>query len=117
MQLNIARIYFSSLLRDCQVAELSGYTVQHKLCLFCVCSSSRQERESVLALKGLTPSGQLPLGVLSEGKAGLSTGRDNTHIQALTHTDMHTFKHTHTHTHTDTHTHTHSSRTMERENW
>ena len=28
----------------------------------------------MLALKGLTPSGQLPVGVLSEGKAGLSTG-------------------------------------------
>lgn len=34
----------------------------------------RAERESVLALKGLTPSGQLPLGVLSEGKTGLSSG-------------------------------------------
>jgi serine/threonine-protein phosphatase 2B catalytic subunit len=33
----------------------------------------REEREEVLALKGLTPSGQLPVGVLSEGKAGLST--------------------------------------------
>ena len=39
-----------------------------------VFSVLRQERESVLALKGLTPSGQLPVGVLSEGRAGLSTG-------------------------------------------
>ena len=28
----------------------------------------------MLALKGLTPSGQLPLGVLSEGRSGLNTG-------------------------------------------
>ena len=43
-----------------------------------------------MALKGLTPSGQLPVGVLSEGKAGLSTGEllhiptqpshNNTHV-------------------------------------
>ena len=34
----------------------------------------REERENVLQLKGLTPSGQLPLGVLSEGKSGINTG-------------------------------------------
>lgn len=34
----------------------------------------REEHESVFALKGLTPTGQLPVGVLSEGKAGLSSG-------------------------------------------
>ena len=34
----------------------------------------REERENVLQLKGLTPSGQLPLGVLSEGRSGISTG-------------------------------------------
>ena len=28
----------------------------------------------MLALKGLTPSGQLPLGVLSEGRSGINTG-------------------------------------------
>lgn len=42
-----------------------------------VFSVLRQERESVLALKGLTPSGQLPVGVLSEGRAGLSTAIDD----------------------------------------
>ena len=36
--------------------------------------SCREERENVLALKGLTPSGQLPVGVLSEGRTGLNTG-------------------------------------------
>ena len=52
-----------------------------------VCDFPREEREEVLALKGLTPSGQLPVGVLSEGKAGLSTGQlytcihmDNVHV-------------------------------------
>ena len=38
----------------------------------------REERENVLQLKGLTPSGQLPLGVLSEGRMGISTGMSST---------------------------------------
>ena len=37
----------------------------------------RDEREKVLALKGLTRSGQLPVGVLAEGKTGLSTGQSH----------------------------------------
>ena len=40
-------------------------------------SLCRAERESVLALKGLTPSGQLPMGILSEGKSGLSSGESS----------------------------------------
>ena len=35
----------------------------------------REESESVVQLKGLTPSGHLPVGLLSGGKQGLETGK------------------------------------------
>lgn len=39
---------------------------------FCSC---REESESVLQLKGLTPTGALPLGALSGGKTSLKNGK------------------------------------------
>ena len=41
-----------------------------------VIACCRQEHETVLALKGLTPSGQLPAGVLSQGSQGVQSGNN-----------------------------------------
>lgn len=38
-------------------------------------SCFREESESVLQLKGLTPTGALPLGALSGGKTSLKNGK------------------------------------------
>ena len=45
---------------------------ESKPCFFFV---TREESESVVQLKGLTPSGHLPVGLLSGGKQGLESGK------------------------------------------
>jgi len=45
----------------------------------CVCDDYREESESVLQLKGLTPNGLLPIGALSGGKDSLENGNFTLH--------------------------------------
>jgi hypothetical protein len=51
--------------RWCENQKLTNY------CFF----PFREESESVLQLKGLTPTGSLPLGALSGGKTSLKNGK------------------------------------------
>lgn len=47
-------------------------------------SCCRENSETVLQLKGLTPSGSLPMGTLSEGSDGLQSGTSRTlHVMFL----------------------------------
>ena len=62
--------------REKELGRHTGEGTHSVLLVQCLC---RAERESVLALKGLTPSGPLPLGVLSQGKSGLSSGESEMH--------------------------------------
>ena len=43
----------------------------------------REESESILQLKGLTPTGALPAGTLQEGRKGITDGKETFHLLSL----------------------------------
>lgn len=55
------------------------YIIKKKVCVwFSLCFlflCFREESESVLQLKGLTPTGQLPIGTLQGGKTSIKNGK------------------------------------------
>ena len=63
------------------LVHLLAFSTQHVTLVLFVSSFEiiififREESESVVQLKGLTPSGHLPVGLLSGGKQGLQTGK------------------------------------------
>ena len=63
------------------LVHLWAFSTQHVTLVLFVSSFEiiififREESESVVQLKGLTPSGHLPVGLLSGGKQGLQTGK------------------------------------------
>ena len=52
------------------------------------CNTDREESESVLQLKGLTPNGLLPIGALSGGKDSLENGTSTQQICTTSYLDI-----------------------------
>ena len=58
------------------VALVGLLSVEYIQCMMLVVWCCREESESVLQLKGLTPNGLLPIGALSGGKDSLENGNN-----------------------------------------
>ena len=64
---------------QCCCDVIKCYVIEVDILYVC-CNTDREESESVLQLKGLTPNGLLPIGALSGGKDSLENGMSTPQI-------------------------------------